>query len=628
MPEETYRIRRAERQATFDGLTRRHAQLANSRLAIALAFALMAWLGPSRHLFGGRWLLVPAAAFGVVAIFHERLLTARERARRAIRFYDRGVARLEDRWSGTGATGLAYLPADHPYAADLDLFGVGSLFELLSQARLTAGERTIADWLLSAAPSSEVRARQTAVDELRPRLDLRERLALVGDAIAGWLDTSHLAEWGQSPAILTSAAGRAGAVILASLNVITLVGAFVADWWPGWFALAGIASLVYSFWWRKAVSHVLAAANAPAHQLQLLAEVLAIVETEPSASPRLLAVQTRLSATGAPASVRIHQLRRIVSALESRSNQFFAPIAALLLWGNHCAWAIEAWRRRNGPSLAAWISAAGEFEALASLAGYAYERPGDVFPELADGGRLLIADRVGHPLIPASRVVANDVRLDDSTRVLLVSGSNMSGKSTLLRTVGIAAVLAQAGAPVRATRLKMSPLALGATLRVQDSLQEGRSRFFAEITRLRAIVDLTAGPTPVLFLLDELLAGTNSHDRRVGAAAVVTGLVSRGAVGLVTTHDLALADLVSDLGVGAANVHFSDTFENGEIKFDYTMRPGVVQTSNALELMKAVGLISGATGATGATAGWSAVAAPAAKAEAPPGAKADAATGR
>ena len=598
MPAETYRIRRAERQATFEALTRRHAQLANLRLTIALAFAVMAWLSLSRHLFAARWLAVPVVLFGIVAIVHDRLLTSRVRARRAVRFYDRGIARLEDRWSGTGVAGLTYLPADHVYAADLDLFGAGSLFELLSQARLSAGERTIAEWLLHPADPQEIRARQAAVDELRPRVDLRERLSLVGEEVAGWLDTSHLAEWGQSPPLLNAPAARVTAIALAALNVVTLVGSFAADWWPGWFALSGIASLVYNFLWRARVSKVLAAANAPAHQLQLLAEVLAVVEAEAVAAPRLQAVYSRLTATGAPASTRIHQLRRVVTALESRSNQFFAPIAALLLWGTQCAWAIEAWRRKNGPALAAWITAAGEFEALASIAGYAFERPTDAFPEISDTGRIFIADALAHPLIPSARVIANDVTLDDTTRVLLVSGSNMSGKSTLLRTVGIAAVLAQAGAPVRAARLRMSPLAIGATLRVQDSLQEGRSRFFAEITRLRAVVDLTAGPTPVLFLLDELLAGTNSHDRRVGAAAVVKGLASRGAIGLVTTHDLALAGLTSDLGVGAANVHFSDTFERGEITFDYRMRPGVVQTSNALELMKAVGLLPDAPSST------------------------------
>ena len=277
--------------------------------------------------------------------------------------------------------------------------------------------------------------------------------------------------------------------------------------------------------------------------------------------------------------------------LESRGNQFFAPLAALLLLGTQLAWAIDAWRRGNGRSLADWTSAVGEFEALVSLAGYAAEHPSDPFPEIAEDGLLFDGDALAHPLIPASRAVANSIRLDAATRVIVVSGSNMSGKSTLLRTVGLAAVLAQAGAPVRGGRLRLSPLEVGATLRIQDSLQEGRSRFFAEITRLRAIVDRTAGPVPVLFLLDELLAGTNSHDRRVGAAAVVGGLVRRGAMGLVTTHDLALAEVAGALGVGAANVHFSDTFVDGEIHFDYRMRPGVVETSNALELMRAIGLI-------------------------------------
>jgi MutS-like protein len=592
MPEDTYRIRKAERQTTFDALSRRHAQLANLRLTLALMFAVMAWLSLSRHLFSARWLFLPVAAFAVVAIFHARMLSARDRARRAIRFYDRGLARLEDRWAGTGSPGTAYLPAEHLYAADLDLFGAGSLFELLSQARLTAGERTLADWLLTAAPPVEVRARQKAVDELRPRLDLRERLAVVGEEVAKWVDTKQLADWGRTPPALTSAAARAILIVLAGVNAFTLLGALTSDCWPGWFALSGMASVAFSFWWRKDVSRVLAGANAPAHQLQLLAEVLAVIEAEPVTSPRLVALQAHLSATGAPASKRIRQLRLLVSLLESRNNQFFAPLAAVLLWGSQCAWAIEAWRRVNGPALQGWISAAGEFEALASIAGYAFERPADVFPELTDSGRAFEGEALAHPLIPASRVVANDVRLDDATRVLVISGSNMSGKSTLLRTVGIAAVLAQCGAPVRARRLRLSPLALGATLRVQDSLQEGRSRFFAEITRLRGIVDLTAGATPVLFLLDELLAGTNSHDRRVGAASVVKGLASRGAIGLLTTHDLALADLASELGVGAQNVHFSDTFENGEMHFDYTMRPGVVRTTNALELMKAVGLLS------------------------------------
>jgi DNA mismatch repair ATPase MutS len=260
-------------------------------------------------------------------------------------------------------------------------------------------------------------------------------------------------------------------------------------------------------------------------------------------------------------------------------------------------------------------------EALCSLASHAFEHPDDPFPEFvqplsnvrgsdgvseprtsesgfADRGALLEAEAIGHPLIEESRVVRNDVRIGGAApagpRVLVVSGSNMSGKSTLLRTLGVNAVLAQAGAPVRARRLRMSPLAVGASIRVTDSLQGGVSRFYAEILRLRQILDATARPgpkgAPVLFLIDEFLHGTNSHDRRIGAEALVRGLVERGAIGLITTHDLALAEIVGPLGERAANVHFEDHVEDGRILFDYVMRPGVVRKSNAIELMRSVGL--------------------------------------
>jgi DNA mismatch repair ATPase MutS len=186
--------------------------------------------------------------------------------------------------------------------------------------------------------------------------------------------------------------------------------------------------------------------------------------------------------------------------------------------------------------------------------------------------------------------VRNDVRLGPELRLLLVSGSNMSGKTTLLRSVGVAAVMAQAGAPVCAERLAMSPLSVGASLRAQDSLVEGSSRFFAEITALRRAAELAGGPRPLLFLLDELLQGTNSHDRRIGAAGLLRSLLSRGAMGLVTTHDLALAEIARALAPLAANVHFEDELADGALRFDYRLRPGVVTRSNALELMRAVGL--------------------------------------
>jgi DNA mismatch repair ATPase MutS len=241
------------------------------------------------------------------------------------------------------------------------------------------------------------------------------------------------------------------------------------------------------------------------------------------------------------------------------------------------------------------MAAVADFEAFASLSSYRYEHSGDPFPEIVPGetaGSSATFDgaQMGHPLLPDARMVRNDAHLAGGTRLLVVSGSNMSGKSTLLRTVGINAVLALAGAPVRAASLRLTPLAIGATLRIQDSLQEGRSRFYAEITRIRELADIAAGPVPLLFLLDELFHGTNSHDRLVGASGVLRSLLARGAIGLITTHDLALTAIADELSPSAANVHFEDWFEGGDIRFDYLMKPGPVTRSNALALMRAVGL--------------------------------------
>ena len=266
--------------------------------------------------------------------------------------------------------------------------------------------------------------------------------------------------------------------------------------------------------------------------------------------------------------------------LDSRENWLMRMVGPPLLYGTQLAFAIEAWRAESGPHVRQWMETVGEFEALSALSGYAYEHPQDPFPEVLGGEACFEVEGLGHPLLPDARCVRNDLKLGGGLRLLVVSGSNMSGKSTLLRTVGVNTVLALAGAPVRARRLRLSPLAVGASIRVQDSLQAGASRFYAEITRLRQIVELAA----------ELLNGTNSHDRQIGAEAVVRGLVERGAVGLVTTHDLALTQIAAAMAPRGVNVHFEDHLEEGRITFDYIMRPGVVQKSNALELMRSVGL--------------------------------------
>ena len=232
----------------------------------------------------------------------------------------------------------------------------------------------------------------------------------------------------------------------------------------------------------------------------------------------------------------------------------------------------------------------GQFEAVSSLSGYAFEHPADPFAEVIPSGLVFVATGLGHPLIPDDRCVRNDIRFGREPRLVMVSGSNMSGKSTLLRTIGSNVVLALAGAPVRATTMKISPVILATSIRVHDSLLEGSSLFYAVISRLKGIVERTGGTIPLMFLIDEILPGTNSHDRRVGAEGIIRRLLDRGAFGLVTTHDLALTDIVGQLGSIALNVHFEDRLEAGRMTFDYQLRPGVVRRSNALELMRLIGL--------------------------------------
>jgi len=496
---------------------------------------------------------------------------------------------LDGCWAGHGETGERFLDGAHPYAADLDLFGQGSLFELLSTVRTRMGEETLSRWLLETVESTVLRSRHEAVAELRPMLDLREDLAVLGEDVRTGVHPAELAAWGELPPLLESRVARAMALALPCLVAASAVLWGVKGWRDPFFAmLAAVAIFIVRY--RRVVARVVEAVEQPAHDLALLAKVLARLERERFASARLLELRASLAVAGRPPSARIAKLHRLIELLEERENPFMRALGPLMLWTEQLAFAIEAWRKVSGPALRRWLAAVGETEALCALAAYAYEHPADVFPEFASGAACFDGEELAHPLLDPARVVRNSIRLGGDLRVLIVSGSNMSGKSTLLRTAGINAVLAQAGAPVCARRLRLSRLAVGASIRTLDSLQDGTSRFYAEIKRLHQIMELTAGQLPVLFLLDELLHGTNSHDRRIGAEAIVRGLVERGAMGLVTTHDLALAHVAEALAPRGANVHFEDQFEKGRMTFDYRLHEGVVEKSNALELMRSVGL--------------------------------------
>jgi hypothetical protein len=570
-----------------------HARIGNSKLATIVAGIVVAWLALKDQLFSAYWLALPVTAYAWLALAHEFVLRARARAATAATFYDQGIARIEDRWQANGATGERFRDPKHVYGDDLDLFGKGCLFQLLSTARLPMGEERLARWLTATSPVSDIHGRHSVIAELRAKLDLREELALIGEDLRVRLDPRSLISWAEAQPLLPGGLGR----LLAALSAVSAAAAV------GYYLIAlKFLPLLVVFlieaailrWLRPRAVRVISGVTCNAEGLVLFSKVLERLEQEPFTSPRLQAFAAELKSGGQTASQAIRHLARIVYWIDARSALLAQLLELPALYTIQTAMASDAWRRHWGGKMRVWADITGELEALLSLAGYSYEHPDDPFPQFVEEAphspTVFVGEALGHPLIPAAACVRNDVRLDTGTRALLVSGSNMSGKSTYLRTAGINTVLAMAGAPIRGKSLRLTPLCLGSSIRRVDSLQENRSSFYTEILRIKDVFELTGGAGPVLFLFDELLEGTNSNDRRIGAEGLLRALLGRGAAGIVTTHDLALTEIADALPGAIRNVHFQDYVEGGEMRFDYKLREGVVAKSNALELMRLIGL--------------------------------------
>ena len=572
--------------ARLDALSER---ISSIRIVLALVAIPAIWWSTQAASFARYTWLVPAALFVAAVSYHSRVRRRRARTDRAASHYRVGLARIEDRWRGLGSPGTQFEDAEHVYAADLDLFGQGNLFELLSTARTRMGERTLARWLLAPAQIAVVLQRQQSVAELRDRLDFRESLAMLGESAEAGVRPEELARWAESANRLTQRW-----ILPAALVLPVLLVAAAVLWNATGVASPFVAVLLVELGMvrrlRKPLTDVLDSTEQAFDKLKLLARLTALLEREPLHAPLSKQLLLRLTSAGVPASHAIARLATAVQFMESRRNPLIQILEVPLLYSVHTALAAERWRRDHGGAVAAWLDAIGELEALISLSAYSYEHPDDPFPELVDGEATFVGAALGHPLLPESTCVRNDVTIDGATRVLLISGSNMSGKSTLLRTVGINTVLAMAGAPVRARSLRLSPLQVGANIRINDSLQKGSSRFYAEITRLRQVNELALRTPSLLFLLDEVLQGTNSRDRYIGAQGVIRALIERGAIGLVTTHDLALTSV--DVGGldRLRNLHFEDQLVDGRMLFDFTLREGVVTKSNGIELMRSIGL--------------------------------------
>jgi ABC-type multidrug transport system fused ATPase/permease subunit len=569
---------------------RLHHSLVTIALVIAIGMFLLLGLYAVRQQMSFLWPSLPIPVAAACARRYRQCRQAGLRMRRLKSFYDRAVRRVQGHWARSGVTGEEFNDPDHVYATDLHIFGPGSLFELLCITRTSVGRRGLANYLREAPVLDETLLRQGAVRELRERADLRERVATLGEfeffeskwaTFEDWLNSPTLSFAGPLP-ILTvfTSALLAGIVLAGLLGLVSWVN--VATWIAPLVAFHSVTGLIF----RRRVNRMHDWVRQVSLETQVLREGLHLLEREPFRSTKLrqLADQVRNGYES------VWKLERLLRALNERHKDWFYGPSLLLLAGTQLCMAVEQWRKEHGESLKMWLGAWAEFEALNALAAYAFENPDNTFPEFSSGEARFEAQSLGHPLLPRTSCVTNDVELNQTSRFYMVSGSNMSGKSTLLRAIGLNAVLAFAGAPVRASALRLSGLSVFASLSVVDSLLNGKSKFLAEVDRLRQTIESAVENKFVLFLVDEIFGGTNSRDRRIAAEAVVRTLLNRGAIGAVSTHDLALTEIASSEGSCGVNVHMGSRDGCDPMDFDYRLKPGVTKEANALTIARLAGV--------------------------------------
>lgn len=562
------------------------------RLALFAAAVLLAGVGLSRG--SQAWLIGASIAlllfFGAV-LAHALVIRKRDRAETRKEIHARHLRRMEGRTEGL-PDGGELLAGDHPYASDLDVVGPGSIFQRIGVVHTMRGADTLARWLGAPADRETVLARQAAVRELARDVELRQELeAAVLDTGGDTLDARPFLELTRKPPFVLGKTWLIAASWILPITTIVLIFLSGRVLPTGtWVLTVALQALLL---WRTQheVGERYALLSARRRFVDAFAAALRVVEDAKWEAPLLRELQERLRIEGKKPSEQLRDLERWTSLFDLRTQGIVHVFVDLfLLWDFHCLAGVERWMQRTGSRCGAWFDVVGEIEALASLATLLHQDPGVVMPEIAEPGAPLVAEGLAHPLIAEERRVRNDLRIEGPGCALVVTGSNMAGKSTLLRALGTDVALALAGGPVCARRFSTPPLRLRASMRIADSVQSGASYFQAELTRLRTVIDDAEHPPPLLFLLDELLRGTNARARHRGARAVVKHLLARDAMGLVATHDIALSELEEEMPGRVSNVHFTDVFEGGEMTFDYHLRPGVVKTSNALRLLQQAGI--------------------------------------
>ncbi len=615
-PAQRFRYRRDEATAERGDLARRASSVSNLRLAVfGIGIGALVWAELQPELGGWALTLFAVALLSFLALIgvHSRLKERERWAAELAAVNDEALARLRRDWDGLPEIPETD-PPGHAYSRDLDLFGHGSLTRFLSTTGTGVGRERLHDWLLAPAPAHEVRTRQEAVRELVPELDYRQTVQVAG-RLAGDPDRAALdafLDWAEAePWLLERKAllwvSRILPVATGALVVLQLEGTLARPWWI--LTLAVGVALVVAY--GKRVHRLMAGASLGDASIRRYADMVERIQARPFRAAALDRIHAELTGD-CDAAGELDHIGWLGELAEFRhSGLFYALVAPTTLWDFHVLAALERWQAKAGRHVGAWVDAVACLDALCALAGPIHDEPGWTFPEITEGDRL-VAEELAHPLLSADERVANHVEVGPPGTFLMVTGSNMSGKSTLLRAIGVNAVLAEAGGPVCAASLRLPPLDLRTSMRVDDSLERGISLFMAELQQLKRVVDAAdatgaaapAEPQPssgpeaepgriLLYLLDEVLHGTNSAERQVAIREVLGHLLERHAIGAISTHDLALAD-AEPLKSAVAPVHFRETVhpEGHEpaMTFDYRLRDGVATSTNAMKLVRLVGL--------------------------------------
>lgn len=542
-------------------------------------------------------------AFVGLVLFHRRVLAAEDLAWRFWRVNENAATRARGEWKSLPETGAVFRQAEHPFSEDLDLFGPASLFQFMNVAHTASGQSALARHLSVVDDVGAIAARQAAVRELVPELAFRQRLEAYtlddgnppGRRPAPARpprDFQSLVDWaGSAPSLLPRTGLVWTARLLPPLTALCIVG-WAWGSWPFWLGLVPIAvQLAISVKTSAEAVRVFDVVASSSGVLSRITPAFELIESKAYRAPLLVRQREMLYSGEHSASVQLRRFERILAWFGLRHNGMVYPLLnVFFLWDLHALVALERWRMQAGRALAAWVETLGECESLSSLAGLAYDNPDFGFPDVSDTGPMYEVVGLAHPLISGRTRTPNDVSLQGSGHALLVTGSNMSGKSTLMRAMGVAAVLSFAGGPVCARRLRLRRMRICTSMHIHDSLSAGVSHFYAELNKLRAALDATEGELPVFFLLDEILHGTNSEERQVGARWILSQLIEAGAIGAVSTHDLELCVLPSSLMQRVQTVHLRENVEGERMSFDYKLRSGPVDGGNALRLMRTLGL--------------------------------------